>query len=262
MCGLFDRVLSGVPREFYKELNFLELGDAHKLSVMNKFTDSRVAAIPDKHARRALDAAAKRAASAVARSRKPHGRSSSLIETSSSLRQQGFMGAMAGALAGGSMPGFARMKTGAPYGKFGGGKCCPVCIGDYLPQPQERELFLQTTEVTRVTDMVTKGTSSNARINSEEAHANVVHDLKEPAESVAEKASNDADAVLEEGGNLPDPEHTTDSATVETQHGVAEGKGVAVVALRLGERAANQTFLRSTRLEAQWYLKGASLSPR
>eukprot|EP00946_MAST-07B_sp_MAST-7B-sp1_P001301 g1301.t1 len=215
------------PEEFYKELNFLELGDAHKLSVMNKFHGQfGLPAIPDKHARRALDAAAKRAASAVARSRKPHGRSSSLIETSSSLRQQGFMGAMAGALAGGSMPGFARMKTGAPYGKFGGGKCCPVCIGDYLPQPQERELFLQTTEVTRVTDMVTKGTSSNARINSEEAHANVVHDLKEPAESVAEKASNDADAVLEEGGNLPDPEHTTDSAAVETPGtGVAEGKG-------------------------------------
>ena len=102
------------PEEFYKELNFLELGDAHKLSVMNKFHGQfGLPAIPDKHARRALDAAAKRAASAVARSRKPHGRSSSLIETSSSLRQQGFMGAMAGALAGGSMPGFARMKTGA-----------------------------------------------------------------------------------------------------------------------------------------------------
>ena len=187
---------------------------------MNKFHGQfGLPAIPDKHARRALDATAKRAANAF-EVEPPW--SLQFADRDQLLRQQGFMGAMAGALAGGSMPGFARMKTGAPYGKFGGGKCCPVCIGDYLPQPQERELFLQTTEVTHVTDMVTKGTSSNARINSEEAHANMAHDLKEPAQSVAEKASN-AGHCIGGGGNLPDPEHTTDSATVETP-----GTGVAV----------------------------------
>ena len=122
------------------------------------------------------------------------------------------------------MPGFARMKTGAPYGKFGGGKCCPVCLGDYLTQTEGSLRFVEAAEIQRVASVMSSSqtavssSSRSARISLRRTRGS------EPAELVAEKASVSADDTLKEGGNLPDPIGNTDSAASDAPgSGAVEG---------------------------------------
>ena len=136
------------PENFYTELNFIELGVQQKLDAINRFHGQfGLPPIPAKHAKAALKLARDHVASTKSKQRSHVGPSASaeaaLLQMNSKARHLGFVGGAVGALTGGALPGFARMKTGAPYGKFGGGKCCPVCLGDYIPVTQS---FIQESQ--------------------------------------------------------------------------------------------------------------------